>query len=134
MSDVELSVRSERDARKLAEILNGFEAKSVWIYSKDEFLLRSCLWFFKNAILRYKPYHALRYLYHKLFNRVRQIFHTYNVKQNVIAYVYPPWRILVTDPLGYNYFYIGGLERIYQKLEANVVPDAKEIEVIVREW
>ena len=127
---VALRVRTVRDAALLKKVLDGYEAKSVFIYSKGEWC-SSELWMWREALLRYRPLLLYRYLRCRL-GRFHQVFHAYNARSNIYAFIYRPWRIVVRDYGGYYSVYRGALEKIYQRLKVELY--GHEIEVLVGEW
>lgn len=131
MSIITIHVKTLKDVARLKKLLDGFEAKSVFIYSKEEYCKSEHLSIFSEAMLRYKPILLLDYIKCRYFKRFHQVFHTYNVKYNILAFICKPWRIVITDGI-YRWLYHGRLEKIYQKLKVEVYNH--EIYVVVDEW
>ena len=127
---IPVHVRTVRDVAVLKKLLDGFEAKSVYIGSKDEFCKAEHLWLYPLATTRYKPMILYRYFKCRL-KKFHQVLLTYNVNCGIHAFIYRPWRVTVRDYGGY-YVHSGSLERIYKKLKVQLSPlHPHKIEVII---
>lgn len=137
----EFHVKDSKSAEEFAKKIDGFEAKSIYLESKDYHL--SFSWNLAAAVFRRSKvkrwYWHLRHKLWRLFNlatcRYHTFFMTYNVSEQINAYIYKPWRLVLCDDHHYITVREGDLEKVYRKLEVYVDHDTKYIWVkIPGEW
>ena len=128
MEELTFHVKDLKSAEELAEELNGFEAKSIYLYSKEAVISNS--WdaiiarFTQNKILRCAR--LLKLYWNKIVSRYHTVFMTYNVHKQITAYLYGEWQVAVDDGRG-MVLRKGELEKIYRKLEVDVEEDTRHI-------
>ena len=141
MEFLEFHVKDSKSAEEFARKVNGFEAKSVYLESKDYHL--SFRWNLAAARCRRSKvkrwYWHLRHRLWRLFKAATCGYHhrfmTYNAEAQIDAYIYKPWTLVLRDDHGYITVREGDLEKIYSKLEVSVDHETKYIWVTVpREW
>ena len=136
-----LRVRTEEDARQLKALLEGWEIKSIFIYSRDEW----CQPLGSIATGQAQPpgpdpedplarlLSALRCAFCRLADPWWQILHAYSAERQEWALIYPPWRVVVeVSGAGLGpYLRAGGVERFYGRVEVEVNPNFHEIVIAI---
>jgi len=127
-SVIALRIITIRDVAILKKVLDGFDAKTISIYTKDDYLKGNILSLVPISSTIHKIKLYLRYLWHRL-ERYHQVLHVYNAWCNIFAFIYKPWKVVITDPAGYDHIYVACLEKIYATLRVDIV--GYEIEIII---
>ncbi|RLJ03499.1 MAG: hypothetical protein DRP11_00465 [Candidatus Aenigmatarchaeota archaeon] len=132
----------EEAARKLKKVLSEFEVKSVYLYTKDEWIRHDDLWELYDLLPPWKRlYLWLRFTFRKLVERYHAVLYAYGfdreakTEYDLTCFFYKPFQPVLWDGSGYNMVYWGHVEKIYEKgLEVEVEGNEVRITIPPGKW
>jgi len=141
--EITMYFRRREDAKRLREMFARFEVKSIYLYTRDEWIRHDeVLWHIYGLLRPWeKLWLRLRLAFRKLASRYTAVLSAYGsdwetkTAYDLTCFFYKPFRPVLWDGSGYNMVYVGHVEKIYEKgLEVEVEGNEVRITIPPDKW